>query len=85
MVLRHFTKHFNNVKNFANNVYKGIGVAHKIYNVVSPALRQLGVNTALPDMVVNRGFDAYNQLRNKVTYGNHVLSRTAGQLSALGN
>ena len=65
MVFRHFAKHYNNVKSFAGNVYnqaqrlghaidKGAVMAHKIYNVVSPALRQLGVNTALPDMIANR-------------------------------
>ena len=96
MVLRHFAKHFNIAKNFAGHVFnhakrageaidKGIGWAHKAYNIVSPALRQFGVNTAIPDMIVNRGFEGYNQLRNKVVQGNTSLNRTHGQLNAIGN
>ena len=96
MVFRQLAKHFNNAKNFAGYVSnqatraggaidKGVSWAHKAYNIVSPALRQFGVNTAIPNMIVNRGFDRYNQLRNKVVQGSAILKRTHGQLSAIGN
>ena len=96
MVFRQLAKHFNYAKNFAGHVFnqatraggaidKGVNWAHKSYNIVSPALRQFGVNTAIPDMIVNRGFDGYNQLRNKVVQGNAILNRTQGQLRAIGS
>ena len=96
MVFRQLAKHFNNAKNFAGHVFnqatraggaidKGVNWAHKAYNIVSPALRQLGVNTAIPDMIVNRGFDGYNQLRNSVMKGGAILNQTHKRLSAIGS
>ena len=80
MVFRQFARHLNNAKNFAGHVFnqatraggtfdKGFHWAHKAYNIVSPALQQLGVPTAITDQLVNRGYDAYNQLRDKVVKG----------------
>ena len=96
MVFRQLAEHLNNAKNIAGHVFnqatraggaidKGANWAHKAYNVVSPALRQFGVNTAIPDMIVNRGFDGYNQLRNKVANGGANLNPTQRQLNAIGN
>ena len=96
MVFRQLAKHLNHAKNFAGHVFnqatraggaidKGVNWAHKTYNIVRPALRQFGVNTAIPDMIVNRGFDGYNQLRNKVVKGGAILNQTQKQLSAIGN
>ena len=88
-------KHYNNAKNFAGNVYntaqrlraaidKGARTAHTLYNVVSPALRQLGVNTGRADAIASRGVHGYNQIRDRVMHGHQVVSRATGQLSALG-
>ena len=86
MVFRQLAKHFNNAKNFAGHVFnqatraggaidKGINWAHKAYNIVSPALQRFGVPTAITDQIVNRGYDAYNQLRDKVMKGARFLTR----------
>ena len=93
MVSRQFAKHLNNAKNFASHVFnqatrvggtfdKGFHWAHKAYNIVSPALRQLGVPTAITDQVVNRGYDAYNQLRDKVVKGGAILNQTRKQVNS---
>ena len=95
MVFRQLAKHFNNAKNFAGHVFnqatraggandKEVNWAHKAYNIGRPALRQLGVNAAIPDMIVNRGFDGYNQLRNNLVKGGAILNLTQKQLSAIG-
>ena len=94
MVFRQLAKHLNNAKNFAGHVFnqatraggaidKGIHWAHKAYNIVSPALRQFGVPTAITDQVVSRGYDAYNQLRNKVVTGGALLNPTQKQFNSL--
>jgi hypothetical protein len=96
MVCRQLAKHRNHAKTFAGHVFnqatraggaidKGVNWAHKAYYIVCPALRQFGVNTAIPDMIVNRGFDGYNQLRNKVVKGSAILNQTHRQLNAKGN
>ena len=95
MVFRQLAKHLNNAKNFAGHVFnqatraggaidKGTHWAHKAYNIVSPALRQFGVPTAITDQVVNRGYDAYNQLRDKVVKGGTLLNQTQKQTNSLG-
>ena len=94
MAFRQLARHLNTAKNIAGHVFnqatraggaidKGIHWAHKAYNIVSPALRQFGVPTAITDQVVNRGYDAYNQLRDKVVKGNTLLNHTQKQSNAI--
>ena len=94
MVFRQLAKHLSNAKNFAGHVVnqatraggaidKGNHWAHKAYNIVSPALQQFGAPTALTDQIVNRGYDAYNQLRDKVVKGGTLLNQTQKQINSL--
>ena len=94
MVFRQLARHLNHAKNVAGHVFnqatraggaidKGIHWAHKAYNIISPALQQFGVPTAITDQVVNRGYDAYNQLRDKVVKGGTILTHTHNQFNAL--
>ena len=95
MVLHHFARHFNNVKNFAGNAYnqaqrlghaidKGARIAKGAHHIVAPALRELGFNTGRVDRLADRGFTGYNQLRDRVTQGNDVPGRAAGRLGTWG-
>jgi len=95
MVFRQFARHLSNVKNFAGSVFnqatraggaldKGIEWAKKAYNVVSPALHGLGVpGVGIADQIVNRGYDAYHQLRDKVVKGGNILNKTQTQVRAI--
>ena len=88
MVFRQFAKHLNNAKNFAGHVFnqatrigggldKAVHWAHKAYKLASPALNALGVpGVGIADQVVNRGYDAYNQLRDKVAQSHNILNQT---------
>ena len=93
-MFRQLARHLNPAKSVAGHVFnqatraggaidKGIHWAHKAYNIISPALQQFGVPTAITDQVVNRGYDAYNQLRDKVVKGGSILKQTHKQISAL--
>jgi hypothetical protein len=94
MVFHRFAKHFNRAKNFGINLYnqaqragsaidKGARFARQAFDIVSPALRELGVNTNRLDRGANKAFTGYNQLRDKVQQGNEVIERTAGKLAGL--
>ena len=87
MVFRQFAKHLNNAKNFAGHVFnqatrigggldKAVHWAHKAYQIASPALQTFGVPTAVTDQLVNRGYDAYNQLRDKLARSHNLLNQT---------
>ena len=53
------------------------------FGVISPALRELGINTGGVDRVADKAFTGYNQLRDKVVHGSEVVSRAAGRLGGL--
>ena len=87
MVFRQFSKHLNNARNFAGHVFnqatrigggldKAVHWAHKAYQIASPALNALGVPTTITNQLVDRGYDAYNQSRGKVTRGHTLLNQT---------
>ena len=87
MVFRQFAKHLNTAKNFAGHVFnqatrtgggldKAVHWAHKAYQIASPALNALGVPTTITNQLVDRGYDAYNQLRDKVTRSHNLLNQT---------
>ena len=92
MVFHRFARHFNNVKNFCVNLYnqaqrmgsafdKGARFAKQAYGVISPALRELGINTAAADRGADKAFTGYSQLRDKVVRGNEVVGRSAVRLA----
>ena len=94
MVFHRFAKHSQKAKDFGQNLYhqaqrmgsaidKGAKRAKHAFGVVSPALRELGVNTGGMDRVADKAFTGYNQLRDKVAHGNEVASRAAGRLGGL--
>jgi hypothetical protein len=88
MVFRQFAKHWNRAKVLAGQAVsqatrigggldKAINWAHKAYQIASPALNALGVpGVGIADQVVNRGYDAYNQLRDKVAQSHNILNQT---------
>ena len=94
MVFHRFAHHLSRAKNFGANMYnqaqrmrsaidEGARFAKRAFHVVSPALRELGVNTTQLDRGADRAFTGYNQLRDKVVRGNEVIGRTAGRLAGL--
>ena len=62
---------------------KGAKFAKQAFGVISPALRELGINTGGVGRVADKAFTGYNQLRDKVVHGNEVASRAAGRLGGL--
>ena len=89
-----FAKDLNHARNFGVNLYnqaqrvgsaidKGARFAKQVYGVVSPALRELGVNTGQADRVADKAFTGYNQLRDKVVHGNEVVGRAGSRLAGL--
>ena len=94
MVYHRFAQHLRSAKDFGQNLYhraqrvgsavdKGVRFAKQAYGVFAPALRELGVSTGQADRVADRAFTGYNQLRDRVVRGNHVLGRATGQLAGL--
>ena len=88
MVFRQFAKHWNRAKVLAGQAVnqatrigggldKAINWAHRAYQIASPALNALGVpGVGIADQVVNRGYGAYNQLRDKVAQSHNILNQT---------
>jgi hypothetical protein len=88
MVFRQFAKHWNRAKVLAGQAVgqatrigggldKAINWAHRAYQIASPALGASGVpGMAVADQIVNRGYDAYNQLRDKVAKSHNILNQT---------
>ena len=64
-------------------VDQGARFAKRVFGVISPALRELGIITGGVDRVADKAFTGYSQLRDKVLHGNEVLGRTAGRLAGL--
>ena len=94
MVFHRSAWHFNNVKNFGVNLYnqaqragsvidQGARIAKQAYGIVAPALRELGLSTAMADRGAGKAFTGHNQLRDRVMQGNEAASRTAGRLAGL--
>jgi hypothetical protein len=94
MVFHRFAKHFNRAKNSGINLYnqaqragsaiaKGARFARQAFDIVSPALRELGVDASRLDRGADKAFTGYSQLRDRMQQGNEVVQRTAGRLAAL--
>ena len=94
MVFHRFAKHPSHAKNFGVNLYnqaqrvgsaidKGARFAKQAYGVISPALRELGVDTGGVDRVADKAFTGYNQLRDKVVQGNEVVGRAGSRQAGL--
>jgi hypothetical protein len=74
---------YNQAQRAGSAIDKGAKFARQAFDIVSPALRELGVNTGRLDQGANKAFSGYNQLRDRVQQGNEVVQRTAGRLAAL--
>ena len=61
----------------------GARFAKQAYGAISPALRELGVNTGQADRVADKALTGYNQLRDKVVHGNEVVGRAGSPRAGL--
>ena len=95
MVFRQFAKDWNRdmvlagqavsqATRIGGGLDKAINWAHRAYQIASPALNALGVpGMGVADQVVNRGYDAYNQLRDKVAKSHNILNQTHKALKGI--
>ena len=75
----HFGRAYGTAVRFGAGFDKGVGFAKRAYGIISPALRELGVNTAGADRNVRALGNSYDALRSQVSKV-HEAGKKIGQL-----
>ena len=75
----HIGRAYGHAVRFGMGIDKGIGFARRAYGIISPALRDLGVNTANADRNVRALGNSYDSLRSQVSKV-HEAGKKIGQL-----
>ena len=75
----HFGRAYGNAVRFGGQFDKGVGFARRAYGIISPALKELGMNTAGADKSVRALGNSYDVLRSQVSKV-HDAGKKIGQL-----
>ena len=76
---RHIGQAYGNAVRIGYNIDKGIGFARRAYGIMSPVLKDLGINTAGADKDVKALGNFYDALRSQVSRV-HEAGKKIGQL-----
>ena len=74
----HFGRAYGNAVRFGSMFDKGVNFARRAYGVISPALKEVGVDTTMADKSVKHLGSSYDQLRSQVSRVHDVGKKIGG-------
>ena len=63
----HLGRAYGHAVRFGMNIDKGVNIARRAYGIMSPVMKELGVNTSLADKSVKQLGNSYDALRSQVS------------------
>ena len=67
MAKAHLGRAYSHAVRFGMNIDKGVNIARSAYGIMSPVMKELGVNTSLADKSVKQLGNSYDALRSQVS------------------